>query len=86
MSARIQICGTIVLLCYLGYGLLGLILEHLTRRFELTPPPHADRWNLAHYSADGHRWVRRSHWWHRARYIVWLGLVVIISVGCGLFG
>ena len=80
------VCGQLVLAAYLLYGILGIYLEWRAHRFELMPPPRADRYNLEYYAPEGHQWVTWSHRWHRWRLAAWVGGGIAIAVGCALVG
>jgi hypothetical protein len=86
MTRPTLVCGQLVLAAYLAYGVLGIYLEWRAHRFELAPPPRKDRYNPEYYAPEGHRWVARSHRWHRWRWAAWLGGVAAIALGCAVVG
>jgi hypothetical protein len=84
MPRSVFICGQIVLLAYLAFGILGIVLERRAHRYRLSQPPRGARYDQAYYAPEGHRWVQRSHLWHRTRWFVWVGGVAVMILLCGL--
>jgi hypothetical protein len=71
----------LVLLAYLAYGLLGLVYEQQLAQFHSgTLPERKSRWDLSQYAPGAERWLARDRLWHRLRYSVWIGGVVLMNV------
>ena len=84
LPRSVLLCGQVVLVAYLAYGVLGIFLELRAYRYRTGEPPRKDRYNPAFYAPEGRRWVEHSHRWHRAQWLVWLGGVAAVMVLCGL--
>ncbi len=71
----------LVLLAYLAYGMLGIIYERRLAHFHGgTLPERKLRWDLSQYAPGAERWLARDRLWHRLRYPVWIGGVVLMNV------
>ena len=75
-----EVCGSLVLVSYLSYGVLGIVLERRLNQHTvglIRPLSEAEI-----ESPDGWRLFRINRLWHRLRIPVWLALTIALVSLC----